>query len=561
MSQMDWNVNRISREPINLNLKTGDILYIVGTNGSGKSALIHNFALEHWINKRVRWIAAHRQTWLNSGATDFTSRNRQKYEENRISNLSREDSRWKDNQAAQHLSAVLYDLGAKENARARSIVRHLENELIDDAQRILGETPSPLDLMNQLLRRGSLNVELENADDGSIVAKREGGATYDIAQMSDGERSAMIIAAQVITAEPGTVFLIDEPERHLHRSIIEPFLTTLFDLRREDCTFVISTHDVMLPVANPDASVLMLRSCEWNGAKCVAWDAEILKSGSELPEEFKVAILGGRKKILFVEGKAKSLDLRLYRVLFPNISVEPKGCDKETVQAVRALRETKAMHHVEPFGLIDRDNRGNEKVAKLAEINVFALDVYSVEGFYYCSAAIEAVARKQAAILNIDADELVTGAKKTALGILNDSGIANKMAAHRCPNHVQEAESGSLSDTRCIKEYRTYKTAISNELNRYLQAVHNEDFDELVARYPLHKTGVFNEITKALTCHSKQVYERMVVARIQDDKLFRDDLKNRLRPLVEALGPEEDTGLKHSTVKEHQELGGPMVEL
>ena len=296
MSQMSWNINRISREPINLELKTCDVVYIVGTNGSGKSVLIHKFVQRNRNDKRVRWIAAHRQTWLDSGATNYTSRNRQEHEDKWNSYLSREDSRWRDNLAARHLSAVLYDLVAKENARARSIVRHMEKESIADAQKILGETPSPFDLMNQLLRRGGLNVELENADDGSIMAKREGGATYDIAQMSDGERSAMIISAQVITAEPGTVFLIDEPERHLHRSIIEPFLTALFDLRREDCTFVISTHEVMLPVANPDASVLMLRSCQWNGTKCEAWDAEILEPHSELPEEFKVAILGGRKE-------------------------------------------------------------------------------------------------------------------------------------------------------------------------------------------------------------------------------------------------------------------------
>ena len=90
--------------------------------------------------------------------------------------------------------------------------------------------------------------------------------------------AAMIIAAQVITAESGTVFLIDEPERHLHRSIIEPFLSALFELRRDDCTFVISTHEVMLPVANPDAKVLMLRSCQWKGDQCVAWDADVLES-------------------------------------------------------------------------------------------------------------------------------------------------------------------------------------------------------------------------------------------------------------------------------------------
>ena len=78
-----------------------------------------------------------------------------------------------------------------------------------------------------------------------------------MAQMSDGERSATIIAANVITAESESVLLIDEPERHLHRSVIEPFLSALFTFRK-DCIFVIATHEIALPVANSDTQVLML---------------------------------------------------------------------------------------------------------------------------------------------------------------------------------------------------------------------------------------------------------------------------------------------------------------
>ena len=222
--------------------------------------------------------------------------------------------------------------------------------------------------------------------------------------------------------------------------------------------------------------------------------------------------------------------------------MKPKGSYKDVVDAVRGLRDSMDLHHVEAFGLIDRDNRGEEKVANLAELNVFALDVYSVEGLYYCSAAIEAVARKQASLLGFDATDLVSAAKETALGILNNAGIAEKMAAQLCTNDIHGAGLDNLPDTNSVEEGTTQNTANCNEFNRFLETVHNEDFDALVGRYPLHKTGVFNEVTKALTCHSKQVYERMVVARIQDDKVFRDYVKERLRPLVEALGTKEDMG-------------------
>ena len=58
--------------------------------------------------------------------------------------------------------------------------------------------------------------------------------------------------------------------------------------------------------------------------------------------------------------------------------------------------------HVEIFGLIDRDNRTEEDVKKLAEKGIFALEVYSVEALYYYSDAIVAVAEQQAKSRNED---------------------------------------------------------------------------------------------------------------------------------------------------------------
>ena len=136
---------------------------------------------------------------------------------------------------------------------------------------------SPFDQINELLAGGRLTVTIENADDQNLLARHPQGQPFSIVEMSDGERNAMIIAAHIITAELGTVFVIDEPERHLHRSIIQPFLSALFARRREDCAFIIATHEIALPVANPDAQVLMLRSCQWSGNQCVAWDADVLK--------------------------------------------------------------------------------------------------------------------------------------------------------------------------------------------------------------------------------------------------------------------------------------------
>ena len=120
----------------------------------------------------------------------------------------------------------------------------------------------------------------------------------------------------------------------------------------------VSTHEITLPIDSPDARVLMVRSCTWNGTTARAWDVEVIEPNTELPEELKLAILGARERILFVEGTSNSLDPPLYNALFPGLSVVPKGSCIDVERAVSVLRGSCGLHHVEVFGLIDRRQFG-----------------------------------------------------------------------------------------------------------------------------------------------------------------------------------------------------------
>ena len=105
-----------------------------------------------------------------------------------------------------------------------------------------------------------------------------------------------------MVSEPeGTLFLIDEPERHLHRSIICPLLQAVFTAR-QDCRFVIATHELMLPLSFPDAEVLILRRCIFEGSKPVQWEADRTSAAAALSDELKTDIWGGRRQLVFVEG-------------------------------------------------------------------------------------------------------------------------------------------------------------------------------------------------------------------------------------------------------------------
>ena len=156
---MNWNIPQISGQPLQIPIGVDGRLFIVGANGSGKSALIQHFVSTKQ-NRKVRRISAHRQTWFSSGSIDLTPHDRRRFDQQFMLHEPHFESRW---------------------------------------------------------------------------------------------RNAAIIAATVLTVEPETVLLIDEPERHLHRSIIEPFLSALFD-RRQDCAFIVSTHEIALPRCQPEGA-------------------------------------------------------------------------------------------------------------------------------------------------------------------------------------------------------------------------------------------------------------------------------------------------------------------
>ena len=525
-----------------VSVNLGQQLYVVGANGTGKSALF-----QYWIKSAgsspIKRIAAHRQMWLPSGNLDFTAQSRKQFEQNRMHWDREDNARWMEHSPAERQSAVLFDLVAKDNTRYRTIGQYIDSNNPDEATVFASKSESPFKQLNDLLCLGTLTVSLRNSNDEEILAQHTGnGLSFSIAQMSDGERAAAIMAANVLTVDPGTILLIDEPERHLHRSIIEPFLSALF-AKRQDCAFVISTHEIALPIANLAANAVILRSCEWNGSQPRAWDAEVLESGVYLPEDLKRDILGARRKILFVEGTASSRDLPLYGALFPELSVIPKGSCNEVIRAVNGLRSSQGHHHVEAFGLVDRDDRELDETEILADGGVFALDVCSVESLYYCSDAMEAVAQRQAESLERDPKEMLEAAKLSALEAVGaDEDLPERMAAMRSERSVHNRFMSHLPDWKEIRtagEQLTIGEPMENpyksELNRFNGLVDSGDLDGLIARYPLKKSGVFEGIVSTFRCRSQEDYERMVVALVRDDANLTEKLKERIKALAELL--------------------------
>ena len=180
-----------------LHIKAGEMLFVLGANGTGKSSLIHHFAQRN-IGK-TRKLSANRQTWMNTDTLDMTPAKKLETEQI-IRNLDKQSrSRYRDDYAAQRTSMTIFELIDAENFRARSIAAFVDGGDIDAAKQA-STKEALIAIINELLVQSKIPITIGIRENDRVMASRCGGPEYSAAELSDGERTALLLAANVLTA-------------------------------------------------------------------------------------------------------------------------------------------------------------------------------------------------------------------------------------------------------------------------------------------------------------------------------------------------------------------------
>ncbi len=502
---------------LDLMVEAGDVVFLLGANGTGKSSLMHRFYSAHYSH--ARRITAHRQTWFESNAITLSPQERRQTEINIQAHDNRPQARWKEDYAPSRASIAIYDLVDAENVRAREITSAVDGDDFDLAKE-LRKKDAPIKIINELLKISNIPVTIAIQENAQVVATKNESAPYSIAELSDGERNAILIAANVLTAKVGTLLLIDEPERHLHRSIISPLLTLLF-AKRPDCAFVVSTHDVMLPLDNPTARTLLIRGCAYNGSVVTAWDADLVSSASEIDDDLKRDILGARRKILFVEGAERSLDKPLYSLVFPEVSVIAKGSCRDVERAVVSIRDAVQFHWLDAFGLVDNDRRRPAEADQHKERGVYAIAVFSVEGIYYHPEIQRRVAERHAHATGDDFEKRIADARSAAVSVITPH--VQRLSERVAEKRVREEFFANIPNRAHISAAAPVKVSIDvrkivdEERTRLQEALNAGDLTTIVSRYPVRETPALDTIARELGFQDRNQYEGAVRKLLMDE--------------------------------------------
>lgn len=391
---------------------TGDnVVIIVGANGSGKSKL--GAWMERQDQDHVHRIVAQRK--LNP--SEFTPLKSFEVAENRVrfgadSRRNKMYSKWDEKNETTKLiddfDNTLADLLAERN----NISNVFREECSKADAAGVPHPPTPRAKLDQLFDTWSSifpHRALKERDSKFYAEfEAEGDVRqYPAAEMSDGERSVLYLAAQVLCVPEVTTFVIDEPDVHLHGSIMSQLWSALEDAR-PDCLFVYITHDVEFAATRQTNERYWIRG--YDGKQ---WQIERIESEG-FPEPLLLEILGNRKSVLFVEGEQGSLDSRLYSLLFPDRYVVPCGSCANVLERTKAFRAMSSWHLLNAVGLIDRDFRSEEELGSYAKHGICALEVAEVENLFLVPEVLDVVSSQ----LEFDAEEKRAEAASKAMSIL-----------------------------------------------------------------------------------------------------------------------------------------------
>lgn len=520
-----------------LDVEPGKPLFIIGRNGTGKSALVHSFFGQ--LSDRAVYIPGSRPNYFENESLSLTPASRRQLTSNLLSWDSSPDTRWRSISGTARNEKAIHDLTAAE----AQFKIDAANEIVKDGKESsailrLQSGISPLDKVNALLAQSNLPISgvMKNAE---LRACREGNI-YSFAKMSDGERAALVLIAEIIAAPPESIFIIDEPELHLHRAIVVPLIRALIS-ERPDSTFLVSTHELDLPAESPQSKIAIVRGCQWRGDSIASWDVDVITEAGQLPESVRIDILGSRRKILFIEGLNNSLDRPLYSLLFPKVSVRSRETCREVERSVSGLRATEDTHNAKAFGLIDNDGMSDEQIKDFEERQVYPLPVYAVESLYYSEELITAVAARQSETFGLDREGLIAEAISKGLASLDANNSIRYLASRVAERQMRDTLLQHMPNRDSLRNETTAEISITiaspfpGELTRLQRLRAEGNLHAIIARYPIRDSGVLDAIVKALRFSTRSDYVRAALTQVGVDQQLQDRLRAKLNPLASHL--------------------------
>ena len=460
-------------------------MVFVGANGGGKTRLA--VRIESDLNLNAHRISAHRALTLNPDVAKISERKalsglRTGHADGGLAH--REGVRWKKNAATWLLNDFDFLVQALFADQANIALKtHQKNRKGDHSL----SDPTKFERLVSIWERLLPDRQLHISGD-SIKASIRGSKTYyKASDMSDGERAIFYMIGQTLAAASNSILIFDEPELHVHSSIIAKVWDEL-EAVRQDCAFVFITHDLKFAAARV-AQKFIIRDFD----PSPHWTIEKVPENTEFNEEITTLILGSRRPILFVEGDENSLDQAIYRCSYPDWTVIPRGSCRDVIHSVVTMRKNQELTRVTCSGIVDADDRQADEIAQLASLGIAVLPVSEIENVILLPPVSRALAMSNGYKGN-ELENKLNALKAAVFAMVNSDEAIDDVVMRYCRRRIdrflkQINLSGVSTVSDIAAEYDRQTAALNiadiaqQAKTRIKEAIRDNDLPKLLANY------------------------------------------------------------------------------
>lgn len=433
--------------------------------------------------------------------------------------------------AVSELDKILYMLFADELESLLSL-----KDEIKSSGRKFRLKPSKLDIIQKHWERIFPGNKIRREPGMLKFSTTSGADLISTHALSQGEKTVLYYLGAILYAMPHAVVFIDSPSLFLHPSILGSLWNSIEELR-PDCTFVYNSVDEDFVSTRTHNVCIWVKSFD---SERQTWDYQILRS-DELAKNMAVEIGGSRRPVLFIEGDLRhSIDIKLYSLVFRDMTVKPVGsCDK-VIETTRSLNDQLTMHHLRSRGIVDRDRRTDKEVEYLRSKQIMVPEVAEVENIFLLPGVIRLMARRR----NLDGERILHKVSKEVIRMFR------RMAEEQALQHVRhrvkrEVECKIDARFTCITALETHLKTLANklqprrhynELRKEFTAMINKEDYEGILRVFNHKPMLPESgVHKLLGFRTKEEYISGVLDVLKSTGEDSDELRQTIKDCLQSV--------------------------
>lgn len=228
-------------------------IVLIGANGSGKTTFANS--IRDKLESTDNGIVIPAQKILifpsydfiptyKSAYSKYQSRQKEILDDKQTFNASKSDDipYSLTQQYGSELRILVSALLGERMARRDEYCSSINNGDIVDTNKFKSCLDDVIDIWNSLIEHRELYCD----NSGNLKIKYSKGdqtKEYPAFRMSDGEREIFYVVGRVLLSKPSSLIIIDEPELHLHKAILNK-LWDILEVKRNDCQFIYLTHDI-----------------------------------------------------------------------------------------------------------------------------------------------------------------------------------------------------------------------------------------------------------------------------------------------------------------------------